>query len=182
MKLYFVSPLARSLEADGQPDAEARSRCDRAVFFAKREPYTVIVLGGGNGALAQKCGVYNLSTSVEIYLQKRYAWQGEILNWGRYNDTDTVDEVLTLHRAVRTHKPSTSPPDTSGEPYKRVARPVTSWWHAPRVWLVCLIIFGKPVRVHVSKTTLVWWKIPLQFVFHECPGFFKSCFHAWRKR
>ncbi len=39
---------------------------------------------------------------------------------------------------------------------------VTSWWHVPRVWLTAWVVFGKPIRVSASRTTLRrqrFWRI-----------------------
>jgi hypothetical protein len=180
-KQYFFSPLSFGLDPDGQPNEEARRRCNHAIHFASRQPDPVFVLGGGMGAFAQKHHVYSLATASETYLRKHWGWMGEILNWGPYDNTNTVDEMITLYKAVLFHKPKIV---TQGmvELRKSIARPVTSRWHAPRVWLICLIIFRKPVRVHMSRTTLPWHTVLREVVFHELPGFIKSSIQAYRKR
>lgn len=184
MRQYLFGPLSFGLDPDGQPNQEARVRCDRAVRLARRESDAILesdamfVVSGGNGALAQKSSVYSLATATETYLQKSWGVAHDrILNRGRYDDTNTVIEILVLRQTTLTYRK-----DTKKQGDKVIARPVTSWWHAPRVWLICLIIFGKPVHVHISRTTLPWYIVLREIFFHECPGLFKSCFQAMAKK
>jgi hypothetical protein len=173
--------LEDGFEDKGQLDREARVRCDRAVFFATKEPNAVIVLAGGKGAYAQKVGVYSLANAAEIYLQKKWAWAGRILTWGCYGDTNTVDEIHTLHQALLFYTLDADDQKVAIDKRAGVPRAVTSWWHAPRVWLICFIIFRKPTRVHMSRTTLsgrtVAWKIAVEFF---C--LFTSVLQARKKR
>ena len=53
----------------------------------------------------------------------------------------------------------------------------TSWWHVPRVWLACRIIFGRHIRVVGSKTTLRGRALLKSFL-REIPGLPKSYIEA----
>ena len=173
-KQYLHTSLSFGLTDSGEPDAEALARIDRALAFTKAERGDVFVLGGGMGTFAKKRGAPSLAAAGETYLRKKRGWTGGILNRAPDKDTNTVDEIVTLWANAKLVE--TSPF------WKAIARPTTSWWHAWRTWWICLIIFGKPVRVHMSRSTLPWRIILREIFFHECPAFLRSCREAWKKK
>lgn len=173
-KRYLHTPISFGLTDKGEPNPEALARIDRSLAFAKAERGDVFVLGGGMPNFAQQRGVPSLAHACEKCLREKRAWTGDILNGAPDRDTNTVDEVLALWAQAKIVEVFPF--------WKAIARPTTSWWHAWRTWLICLIIFGKPVRVHMSRSTLPWKTIFREFFFHECPGFLKSCREALQKR
>ncbi len=175
------------------PDPEGRVRCNRAVAIAQQKPQnTTVVFGAGNGKDAQKGpdvsqkrvtkmvdvdanegGVYDLATAAAGYCDQQ-GWKGEVLVWGRYDDTTTVKEIIVLLRAYRFLQEPT-------KEYRFLPRPVTSWWHAPRVWLICLIVFWKPVRVYMSRSALPWRSL-MKMILMEVLSMPFSCVRAVRER
>lgn len=160
--MTILAPLSRSIDPDGQPDAEACARCDYALTLASTyyggQKNVIFALGGGNGGAAQKqkVGTYNFSTAMCSYLYKQGS-ERKVYNWGLYDDSSLVDELKRVHQ-VKTFLEGKTPEE--GQAVETfIFRPVTSWWDAPRVWLASLLVFKKPVRVHVCRSTLPWSEI-----------------------
>lgn len=173
-KKYYYTPLSFGIRADGI-DPEARSRYDRALRAARKKTNSVFVLAGGWTELAQRHGFPSLAHAGETYLKTEGKWDGLILTRiFQEQRSNSVDEMLSLWI-------ETTLCTIKGEENPKI-RPVTSWWHAPRVWLICLFIFHKPVRVHLARSTLSRRIIVREILRHECPGYFKSCVQAWWKR
>lgn len=172
---YLHSPLSFGLTDEGKPNAEAEARIRRALVFADEKRRDVFVLGGGMSIFARKRGVQTLAHASETYLREQCGWEGAVFNRAPERNTNTVDEVMTLWTNAMLYKSAS----LGGKP---IARPTTSWWHAFRTWWICLIVFRKPVRVHMSRTTLSWRITIREIIFHECPGFLQSCWQAWHKR
>jgi len=174
-KRYYYTPLSFGIHTDGI-DPEARNRYDRALVAARKKIDAAFVLGGGWIGLAQKYGFASLAHAGETYLKEQGTWDGAIfVRVFQEGQSNSVDEIFALWIETALYKlknPEKNPK----------VRPVTSWWHAPRIWLICLFIFHKQIWVHMSRSTLPWRTILRDFLRHECPGYATSCIQAWWKR
>lgn len=133
-------PYAFHLNNNGTPDLEARARLDEAVRIARSKNFGTIFLGAGMQDYARKRGAASLSFAAWRYLrtkgwppQQKFIWD---------TGHNTVTETLAFYSFLR-------------QSHHRIEiETVTSWWHKPRVWLVCRIIFGRPITVHSTRSTL----------------------------
>lgn len=148
-KQWFVVPLAFGRERNvPMPNLEGMSRCERAVYIAKhigdRHTCVWIALGANMPhRYAQPFGEQTLADLSERCLIN-FGWEPlQILKNAKGNNTRT--ELLAIREVVRCR-------DRGGV---RI-RFVTSWWHALRVWLVALLVFRRPIRVSIARTTLSW--------------------------
>lgn len=182
MDEYLICPLSFGLEDDGRPNAEARTRCDRAVAIAKKlagqKERVAFVVGGGWEEFSQAHGVSSFAAAYAEYIRSEHSWSGEVLNLSLPHRTNSVDEIIALRRGVRQRQRALR---FAGGYLEFFPVAVTSWWHAPRVWLIGLLVFGYPISIRASKTTLSWRITLRELFFHELPGLFKSSREAWKK-
>lgn len=161
-------PYAYRLEDDGTLDPEARSRCDNALRIAQNNTEMKIVLAAGWQEYAHKRGAESLAQAAETYLKTK--------NWPHHKihvsakGFNTVTETSVFYRVI------------SLRSYMGYLGAVTtSWWHVPRVWLVCKIIF-KPYKtplVYAAPTTLGLRALAYN-ILRECIAIPKSIREAWK--
>lgn len=136
------------------PDLEGSARCEKAFQIAKsigdRFDSVWIVLGARMPHLyAAPFGEQTLADLSERWLINR-GWESlQIIKNPKGNNTRT--EILAIRDVM----------ERGGREDVRVQL-VTSWWHAPRVWLSALIIFGTPVRVSSWAWTTLSWRTLLK--------------------
>ena len=182
LKKYVSCPISYGqLESVGRLNEEARERCEHAMRCMPQGE-TVLLLAGGNGSSAYKTGLHCNGCAASRYLEEECGLPLEqMVNWGHYAETTLVDEIVTLRRALLFIRDKSETDAPKPEKCEIIPRVVTSWWNAPLVWVVCWIVFGKAVRVHVSVTTLSVPRISLE-VFLEAVRFLPSCLRALRAR
>lgn len=142
LEQYWIMPYAFGVSKSGWPDTEGQARIDKAmevlgqqnplhapcIFLGadmedKTQPYAESLAGASASYLKAK---YNVSQQlITIYAKGR----------------NTVSETQALYDYF------------SRVPESIKIETVTSWWHTPRVWIICWILFGKPLKVHAAKTT-----------------------------
>ena len=138
---YFIMPYAFGLEKDGMPDAEARARLDRALKIARdvqclTNSNVIIFLGAGMEDRTRPKGSESLEASSKAYLESK-GWPADQIRCNAFG-YNTVTETLSFY----------------GYAYgsERIIYAVTSWWHEPRVWAVCRVIFGRGIKVYASPS------------------------------
>ena len=135
---YFIMPYAFKLNDDGTPDAEAKVRLDDAAAIVNQRN-GVIFLGAGMENYAKTKGANSLSESAHRYLITKGLSEHRIAI--RVEGFNTVTETRAFRTFLSLHASD-----------NHVCEVVTSWWHVPRVWLVCRIIFGKAIKVHGTSS------------------------------
>ena len=144
---WFVVPMAFGRDrVTPVPDREGARRCERAFRIAKRigdrRDSVWIVLGAGMPhRYHEPFDEQTLSDLSERWLIDR-GWEPlQIIKNPKGCNTRT--ELLAVQEAI----------ERRGEANVHV-RLVTSFWHAPRVWLVALLVFHRPIRVSMARTTM----------------------------
>ena len=138
---YWIMPYAFGLDKDGTPDAEARARMDKALAIVSDKSYLdapSIFLGAGMQECAQSRGAISLSDSGVKYLEMRGLSKHRIGVDAR--GWNTVTETYALYGYFKDVERNV------------IIEAATSWWHVPRVWAVCRIIFGRPIKVHATRS------------------------------
>ena len=139
---YWIMPYAFGLDKDGASDTEARARLDKALEIVRNQSPLIapsIFLGAGMEKYAKAHGISSLSHAGAWYLRTR--------GWSRHQvamdarGRDTVTEALVLYAYFKEVEKSV------------IIEVTTSWWHVPRVWAVCRIIFDRPIKVHATRST-----------------------------
>ena len=139
---YFIMPYAFGLEDNGMPDAEARERLDEALKIARdlidhlTDSNIIIFLGAGMGDRTRPKGSESLAASSKVYLESR-GWSADQIRCNAFG-YNTVTETLSFYGYA--------------EGSDRIIYVVTSWWHWPRVWVVCRLIFGRGIKVYASPS------------------------------
>ncbi|MDP3735242.1 MAG: ElyC/SanA/YdcF family protein [bacterium] len=154
-KRWFIVPMAFGRDREiPVPDPEGGSRCEKAFRLAKkigdRRDSVWILLGAAiPHRYGEPFGEQTLADLAERWLINR-AWEPlQIIKNPKGNNTRT--ELLAIRQVERWDRRLR----WGGEKSIRV-RIVTSWWHAPRVWLAAFIIFHRPIRVSMARTKLSW--------------------------
>ena len=143
---WFVVPMAFGRHGVfAIPDPEGACRCVKACQIAQRigdyrDPVW-IVLGANMPKVYPGFGEQALADLSERWLINRGCEPLQIIKNPKGNNTRT--ELLAIREVT----------ERAGRSNMRV-RFVTSWWHAPRVWISALFIFGRHIRVSWSRTTL----------------------------
>ena len=161
----YYMPYGFGLENDGTPDAEAKVRLDKTMLIANKKNGSIF-LGAGMQGYAQTKGGESLSSAAYCYLQTK-GWQTIRIKMCAQGH-NTVTETLTF----RTFLCVDSCDDVVGEV-------VTSWWHVPRVWMICCLIFGKPIVVHAASSTHSGFLL-IYDIAREVLAFPRSVLHASR--
>jgi len=154
---WFVVPMAFGRDTVMPiPDPEGGRRCEKAFLIAKRigdkrDPVWIVLGAGMPYRYAGNIGEQTLADlSVRWFINR--GWESlQIIKNPKGNNTRT--ELLAIKEVTR----------RAGRENVRV-RIVTSWWHAPRVWLVAFMVFHRPIRVSMARTTL-----PLMTLTRELP-------------
>lgn len=138
-------PYAFGLDGKGKPDAEMAARCDKALAVAQQMPHPTIFLGAGMGAYAKARGASSLATAAFFYLRDKKNWPSRQMFISAHGYS-AVTETLTFYEFLKS-RPRQDDMEIA------VA---TSWWHAPRVRMICRIIFGRPVTVYTCAGTRMY--------------------------
>ena len=165
---YVIMPYAFGLEDNGMPDAEARARLDRALELARdieclTSQNVIIFLGAGMEDRTRLKGSESLAASSKAYLESK-GWSADQIRCNAFG-YDTVTETLSFYGYA----------DGSD----RIVYAVTSWWHKPRVWAVCRIIFGRRIKVYASPSGHSGFRL-VRDIVREIPALPRSVFMAWR--
>lgn len=165
---HYIMPYAFGLTKDGKPDTETAARLDKAYSLAERKgKKTIIFLGAGMQAYAQTKGAYSLATPMRAYLRTKTWPIDRIKVYSK--GYDTVTETLSFQQFLMQH--------TAGD--LTMVETATSWWHVPRVRMICRIIFGTSIKVHPAPTTHSIFRLAYDIV-REVGAFPPSAFRAWR--
>ena len=137
-------PYAFGLDPDGRPDAEAQTRLDKA-FALAREKIThfdvTIFLGAGMPERTRRYGIASLAEASSLYLQGK-GWPRERIvmrpvGYSTMTETQTLCDYLITCKCY---------------PGQMLVEVVSSWWHAPRVWAACRLIFGRGIKIYASPS------------------------------
>ena len=161
-------PYAFHLEDDGTLDPEAKIRSDKALRIAENNQESIIVLAAGWQKYAEQRGVASLAHAAMTYLKTKGWPQNRMrVSPEGYN---TVTETAILYRVTLCDNNLFCP--------KYV---VTSWWHKPRVWLVCRILFPdlSMPQVYATRTTRRGLLL-VRDMLRECIAIPKSVFEAFK--
>lgn len=159
-------PYAFGLDEKGKPDAEMAARCDEAFAIAQHKPHATIFLGAGMGTYAKARGASSLATAAFFYLRdKKNLPSRQMLIYA--HGYSTVTETMTFYEFLKSR-----PQQENTE-----IAVATSWWHAPRVRMICRIIFGKPVTVYTCPCTRTYPQLAFD-IAREIAAFPSSFFRA----
>ena len=163
-------PYAFGVDHNGEPDAEARVRLDDALAIAMskiRDFDIMIFLGAGMSERTKPYGAESLAASAAAYLQKK-GWLAKCIVT-RPMGYSTLTETCALYDYIK---------QCSCPREDMVIEVVSSWWHIPRVWTVCRIMFGSSVKVRISQTGHSG-KTLLYDILREIPALPRSALMAW---
>jgi uncharacterized SAM-binding protein YcdF (DUF218 family) len=138
-------------ETAPMPDAEGEARCERAYRIAMRigDQYDAVWIGLGGGMPYRYPEPFGEQTLADLsercLVNKGWGWM-QIIK--RPEGCNTRTELFAVRKIERNRR-------AFGAQNVRL-RLVTSWWHAPRVWLVALLVFHRPLHVSVARTTLTF--------------------------
>ena len=149
---WFVVPMAFGRHGVfAIPDPEGACRCVKACQIAQRigdyrDPVWIVLGANMPKVYPEPFGEQTLADLAEHWLINR-GWEPlQIIKNPKGKNTRT--ELLAIRQVTK----------RAGKENVHV-RFVTSWWHAPRVWVSALFIFGRPVRVSMARTTLPWYTL-----------------------
>lgn len=133
-------PYAFHLDGKGFPDAEGRARCDAALAHAHQQKnYPTIFLGAGMWPAPGGKKRCSLAGAAFRYLRS-HGWPSrQILS--RPAGYNTATETMAFWYFLQEGRNNLT------------AEVATSWWHAPRVKMICRLVFGHPVKVHTCPST-----------------------------
>ena len=138
MVKYYIMPYAFGLDHDGTPDVEAKVRLDKALFLANEKKGNIF-LGAGMYKYAARRGAISLSYSAYQYLIGRGMGKEKIKDYADGYNTMTETLAFWQYLGLRNQRDA-------------IVEVATSWWHVPRVWAVCRIIFGRSIKVHAVQS------------------------------
>ena len=143
----FIMAYACGLNREGRPDREAQARLDKALEIAKekRRSFDVFIfLGAGMPERTEKYGVASLAAASASYLEEK-GWPKSqiVVEPVGYN---TVVETRAFRDCLRLVRLANMRAD------EMEVHVVSSWVHAPRVWIVAHLLLGWSVHVHASRT------------------------------
>ena len=163
MVKYYIMPYAFGLNDDGTVDTETKVRLDQALCAANEKKGNIF-LGAGMYKYAQKKGAISLSYSAYQYLIEKGVSKDKIKDYA--DGYNTMTETLAFWQYVSLH-----------DQRDAIIEAATSWWHVPRVWAVCRIIFGRSIKVHAVRSTHSSLNIVYDMV-REIAAFSRSVFIA----